>query len=84
MMMIELVGRHRPLYRLFVFVLHLVFPWDLTPGMRIGEETSLDAEDNLLTTLGRLIRGNASSCYHTFYQGNGISGQGRDLLCQTT
>jgi hypothetical protein len=48
--------------------------------MRIGEETSSNSEDNLLTTIGRLICKNTSSCSHTFYQSGGISGYGRDPL----
>jgi hypothetical protein len=46
-------GRHRTLYRLFYLILHLFFPRDLTSGMRIGEEISINSEDNLLTTIGR-------------------------------
>jgi hypothetical protein len=52
----------------------------LTSGTRRGEETSVNSEDNLLTTIGRLLRRNASSCYHTFYQSGGISGHSGDLL----
>jgi hypothetical protein len=78
-MMMELVGRHRTLYRLFLS--HFVCSsGDLTSTTRIGEETSINSEDNLLTTIGRLIRKNASSCSHTFYQSGGISGHGRDPL----
>jgi hypothetical protein len=73
-------GRHRTLYRPFYLILRLFFPGDLTSGTRIGEQTSVNSEDNLLTTIGRLIRRNASSCYHTFYQSGGISGHSGDLL----
>jgi hypothetical protein len=65
-MMMETLGRHRVLYRLFIPYFVCSFLWDLTFGARIGWEISINSEDNLLTTIGRLIRRNASLYYHTF------------------
>jgi hypothetical protein len=79
-MILEPVGRHRTLYRFFISCFVYSFPEDLTSRMRTGEETSINSEDNLPTTIGRLILRNASSCYHTFYQSGGISGHGGDPL----